>query len=394
MKKAIVISFFESSNIGDLELSSSIDIILKSKAYTITKYNFTSGIRVENKKNIEFLVNDSFMTKLLSPIKKLTRLILGEVGYSILVWKMITSKRWDKNNNFNEDFKQTDIVVFAGGNMIMDLSPTWPYLIKKYISKANYFNKPFYFLYVGVGPLRYSNSKRILKKSFLKLKGISVRDEISEKIIKELTDSKKVTLTADPVFLNPVKLINKKNEKAEDLNIGICVLGEMCFDSRDEYLTYITNLKLLIEKLSEFEKNSIKITLFSTELLDYKSIEYLSSLIINSKYVTINTVKDINDLYKLYDGLNFLVGGRMHSMILAQKCLLPFIGIIWQDKIRGFSKLTNSEDKMFTSESFIEKINDIVNEIFKQSKDEKVLIEMDKTNMELQKVVINGDIIR
>ncbi|MDP3358415.1 MAG: polysaccharide pyruvyl transferase family protein [Lutibacter sp.] len=393
MKKAIIISFYESSNLGDLELSSSIDKILKDKDYNLTRYNFTTGIRFENKEKFNLGNTNGFVFNVLKIIKFLMKFILGRVKYDIMVWKHITSKIWDKNTIFNEDFKQTDIVVFAGGNMIMDTSPAWPYLIKKYIDKANYFNKPFYFLYVGVGPLKYKNSKKVLGKSLRKVKGISVRDEMSKKIINGLVDPCKVILTADPVFSNPIKFKNKTFKKNEYLNIGICVLGEMCFVSKNEFLAYIKNLELLVERLSKSENNSLKIILFSTELLDYKAIEYLQSKIINNKYVTINKVRDLNDLYELYDGLNFLVGGRMHSMILAQKRLLPFMGIIWQDKIKGFSILTNSVNKMYTIKSLKEELNYIVNLIEQQSVDEKILLEMDKTNMELQRIVTIGDII-
>ena len=47
MKTALVVSFYKSSNIGDLALSNAIDVIVSKCGYNVLRYNFTDGSRVD-----------------------------------------------------------------------------------------------------------------------------------------------------------------------------------------------------------------------------------------------------------------------------------------------------------------------------------------------------------
>jgi polysaccharide pyruvyl transferase WcaK-like protein len=390
MKKAIVISFYESGNLGDIELSSCIDKLVEAKGYNILKYNFTTCKRiVKTKDPKQITLLNAVGKKKISLFKNIFRKLIGDKYYELLIWKFKIEKNWSNNEEFKSDLSNSDVVIFAGGNMIMDLSVTWPYIIKKYIDLISHYDKSFYFMYVGVGPLKYRESIKILKKSFKNVKGISVRDEISKQIASKFVDEEKIKLTVDPVFLNGIEKISRI-KSIIPLQIGICVLGSMCFNNKQDFNVYLKGVERLIKLLIK-EKNT-NIILFSTELMDYESISIVNDNI-KSDNVKVEHISSIDELVMLYDRINFLVGGRMHSMILAQNRLLPFLGIQWQNKILGFGKVTNSEYKMFSMKEFSKNTEKVCEIIFNESTDLHMLSNMQKKNLELKYTVFKGNLL-
>jgi len=314
--------------------------------------------------------------------------LIGDKYYELLIWKFKIEKNWSNNEEFKSDLSNSDVVIFAGGNMIMDLSITWPYIIKKYIDLISHYDKSFYFMYVGVGPLKYRESIKILKKSFKNVKGISVRDEISKQIASKFVDEEKIKLTVDPVFLNGIEKISRI-KSIIPLQIGICVLGSMCFNNKQDFNVYLKGVERLIKLL--IKKKNTNIILFSTELMDYESISIVNDNI-KSDNVKVEHISSIDELVMLYDRINFLVGGRMHSMILAQNRLLPFLGIQWQNKILGFGKVTNSEYKMFSMKEFSKNTEKVCEIIFNESTDLHMLSNMQKKNLELKYTVFKRNL--
>ena len=109
--------------------------------------------------------------------------------------------------------------------------------------------------------------------------------------------------------------------------------------------------------------------------------------------VLIVEVKSVDELLNFYDKLDYLIGGRMHSMIIAHTNLLPHIGVIWQDKIIGFGHLTKAEDRMYTVETLKLKRIQIAGEIRSACRDEKLVSQMDKINQHLREIVAEGNIL-
>ncbi|MEH7110731.1 hypothetical protein, partial [Bacillus sp. JJ1764] len=135
--------------------------------------------------------------------------------------------------------------------------------------------------------------------------------------------------------------------------------------------------------------DSYIVTLFSTDTIDWSAIKEVESSLSTSeiKYFNISMPNSLEDIYELYGSLDYLIGGRMHSMIIAQKYLLPYIGVIWQSKVKGFGMVVESYEKLFdlkefeNSEQMFSIINSDINNI------QKIKIEMRNKNKELEKII-------
>lgn len=409
MKKALVISFFKSNNLGDLALSSAIEKLISDKGYKILKYDFTTATRVtkiitELSSNIQPKEKSKIkllLRSIISVIKKLLIYFYGEINmeriYFYLHKTMIAHNKWKV---LEKEIQNVDIVILAGGNMLMDMTPSWPTIFEYYSSLARKYRKDLNIIYVGVGPIYYRESKKIYRKALKNAKRITVRDQISKTVCRELVNDIVIVETVDPVFSlsidledDRIHIINKWDPES-NFKIGICVLADFCFSSEQDYRDYLEGLCKLVCTLSILSSNKIDYILFSTEIADYVSIKELQDKLClnncdNIRIVYINTIDEVIELYKK---LNFLIGGRMHSLIFAQKCLLPYIGIVWQNKIKGFGNVTQSSSRIYEISNINSNTKFIARGILIDILNIDLIKQMSGVNDSLNKIVQKGNI--
>lgn len=181
-------------------------------------------------------------------------------------------------------------------------------------------------------------------------------------------------------------------KKTLEFKIGICIIGKECFNTKNDYDKYLLVLKKMLNCLVLKSSGTINFVLFSTEALDYIAINEFYSMVNNYRNISIVEVEKINDVIDLYENLHYLIGGRMHSLIFAQKCLLPFLGIVWQDKINGFGQVTNSSNRIFEVSLLYKSIETVADDILGMMINPKVIINMNETNKALLDLVELGSI--
>src|SRR5690625_4585244 len=333
-ENVVLISFFKSENIGDIELSKELLKIVEKKHEVKSIYDFSTLnkiiIKDENKTTNETMNDYGFKRWL----KNIILLTLGRKNYRWLTYHRIVKK-----NILMGLFKEIEYcqrVIIGGGNMLMDRDKTWPLRMKKIIDHC-YKNKiKVDIVYVGAGPIPYPSTERIYKEIFDKIETLMVRDYRSKSLLMPYVESKKIHIDYDPaLFYNQEKYKTrlKSIESKKNITLGINVIGEECFPSQLANDKYLRNMYELINCIDEDSVEQI--ILFSTAEKDYININKLISNISNSK-VTIYNIKDYDDIVELYSKLSFLVGGRMHSLIFAQSMFLPYIALAWDNKVYGY----------------------------------------------------------
>lgn len=389
-KNALIISFFISNNVGDIALSKAIEERVKNMNMNIEKMDFVTSTKIKNDYVIkENIVNNPHHnpSKPLNKAnaKKFFRKFLSESQTEKIILQIQLTKQ-NKKKDVENSIKNSDVLIIGGGNMIMDISPNWPYIFNYYINLAKKYNKSVYVPYVGMGPLKSADSIKTFKSAFRKIDFLSVRDDISKEIAIELLNYNHPVSTIDPVFSFSKNMgereVNKKN-------IGVCILSEQCFITTLDYVKYIYILETTIKKLSEKNVN-LNFFFFSTETSDYSSVWKVYNSFKSDNNLTIN-VKEIystKDVVSLYNDLDFLIGGRMHSLIFSQVMLVPYIGFIWQNKLQGFSLITNSQNELFSIES--SNTDDIVTTILNNIGSDSKIARMKKLNESLYEQVEQG----
>lgn len=325
MKRAAVYSFFESYNIGDVLIAEQIEKIfsphMECEFFDISsgKPSEVCGLRQlspnENKSD-----RKSFKTRLLSvPILKTiitSLLFLRSKGYLEIV----------------SAAQDSDVAIFAGGNIIMELStlPTSIITLYRTIKALKKQNKKVCFCFCGVGPFASELSRKMAKKIILYADFISVRDQYSLSQVKQLVPSKAVEVWPDPVLSFSPEL-----DAVEKNGIGVNVYFGNSKNSKDGMCdAYVTCIEELRKKHPQKP-----IYLFSSELTDVTDIKRVCEWFSCDPFVEYKGISSKEELFSFFSEIEFVLGARMHTLITATISDIPTVSIAWQGKVASMMEL-------------------------------------------------------
>jgi len=340
--RCILISFFNSDNIGDVIIANTLYEFMKNICNT-EKISYSSEPFVYTDINKMYIRNKA-------NIKNLVKIILYRIIIICNIEKIIDYYReYHKSENINkieEKIVESDIVVIGGGNMIFDATKFSRSAsgFKKIIDIAKNHNKKVFVISIGIGPFVTQIQEKQAVEVLNRCDFITFRDSKSLEIYRKYYNDKNFFLTIDPVFMLPCYVSNDNNKKEHIIGINL-------FDNRlakvKQKKKYNEVKKGYVELINMLLKNTgLKIVLFSTALNDYKVIEDVYKKISTSN-VEVRRISGFDDLIKLYNEIDLLIGCRMHSMIIAYTQYIPVIGLSWQPKVDAFFDIINQPKYVF-----------------------------------------------
>ena len=221
--------------------------------------------------------------------------------------------------------RMSDIILFAGGTLFQDETSFGSLIYYLFIIVlAKIFKRKVILYSQGVEPFRYYLSKFLVKQVFLFVDHISVRDRSSQAYLKKTLKIKKnIRFNIDSaMLLCPLQLNNKYRNF-----IGLNLMD-------------VPNIpiEMIIKDLMEFTKTHNKKILYipfqeRDRILGEKLQKYFGV----DSFVILDVMPNISELLGIIQQLDFLVGARLHSLILSATAYTPFIGIHIYDKVKSFS---------------------------------------------------------
>lgn len=356
MKKAVLISFFESENIGDIILSEKLFEEFSKKA-RINKIDFVTG---KCNREIKSSISGSLYIKKTNKIKnklKSIGLIKELVDYKNSI-KCIRAIDWVR---VEEEIVKSDILIIGGGNMLMGLSYDFPFIFKRYIEIAKKHNKDISVVSVGVGPFKNKLTKIIINRSLKDVKHITTRDKKSKELLIDITKNKEINIACDPAMLCENKT---RDENKTQIAFSVYPYQDSNLNVNGDNYKYEAYINELADLVNEtYLKFQRKIILFSTEKNDYKAVEDLYSKLPSDikNSVNIRYVECLNDIINVYNDTLVLIGTRLHSMIIAYTQLIPIIGLSWQPKVDGFFEYIDREEYNFSIKDIKKENENILN---------------------------------
>ncbi|MDF2881850.1 MAG: polysaccharide pyruvyl transferase CsaB [Clostridiaceae bacterium] len=264
-----------------------------------------------------------------------------------------------------------DFLFFGGGSLIHDLNIfNLPFMFSLHFIAILFHKKVFYFN-IGVGPIESKLGKMLVKKFFKRASGVYVRDKRGMDICKELNIDN-VKLTCDAAFLtiekNPCnnKILKEIGLLKDDY---ICVTASQWFKSTNFWKKDKIDFSNDIEKLAKYiillyKKTNKKIVFVPTVYHDYILAEKLFPLLNQGKcdYQIIPKEYNCMEMAEIIENSYLLFGIRMHSIIFAARQCVPFMCLIYDEKVNQlleFLKMENYSAKLFPeNDNIIEKIID------------------------------------
>jgi polysaccharide pyruvyl transferase CsaB len=221
-------------------------------------------------------------------------------------------------------FKKTDYVLLGGGGLFVDRFFAAPFIWGLHGLLAVLFRKPLFLLGHSF-EVKRGFTKFILKFLCKKARVVVVRDKESLKLLSNLgIDKSKCFLFPDLSFFIQHKA--KHNPKGKVIGLSLCRWGIS---------------KKGIGEIASFVKrhlrngyDEIRFFVFQGGHDDDKKIlnEIVSDL--PSEKVKIVLHSD-PDFINLYSQVSFILGMRLHSLLLAYLFRIPFTAIAYQDKVKN-----------------------------------------------------------
>ncbi|NBJ47149.1 hypothetical protein C6N01_13120 [Enterococcus faecalis] len=358
-KEVVMVSFIDSSNIGDQLISRTIeqelliDYEVKNFSYKYVENDFYC--KSTNKKRRNWF--NKIYNKYIKNIKVVHTPIAKAKWLLYYNYKL---KRQD-SEKLRKALRETGVLIIGGGNVIFD-SSEYTFSALKFahlLDIAEEEGAEIFVCSIGIGPFQTEKQEKEAVKQLKRCKAVVLRDSLSQRYCIE-NGFETAVKSIDPVFL--LRAEDKVMVKKIPI-IGICVIDyRISGASYEEYVSYLNNLKRLITILDNYL--SVKIVLFSTEKEDYNTINELEEGLHGLRSVSSRTVNSDKELLKMYSTFDLVIGTRMHSMIIAVSQNIPVIGLSWQQKVDEMFKNIDLYSNCYD----IEKLHDYLYEIGDKSK--------------------------
>lgn len=267
-----------------------------------------------------------------------------------------------KNEGIPQDIKDTmdvielsDYVIYAPGGAVISDRFWWKkqleYLFP--VAYAEKMNKPVFFAAPSIGP--FNCVKKIRTDILRRAETICVREEISREELLRQEVSSNVMVTIDCAFLNGINetyatsFISQDIELKKFMNRYNRIVGVTITDLT-WHVEYGKDLKL-VDRINETFTSFI--SAMENEGTGVLLIPQLfgnqNDTMLLERFSNCNTciLKDTYDTFVqqyIISKLYCIIGMRYHSNIFAAKAGIPFISIIYEEKMEGFLQKYNFID--------------------------------------------------
>ncbi len=237
---------------------------------------------------------------------------------------------------------KSDVLISGGGSLLQDVTGVKSLLYYlSIIVLAKIFGKKVMIYSQGIGPLKSNIGKKLVSLVLNHVDCITVRDEASKKLLKNIGVKKSIKVTADPVLCQSFEEINLESGKKIIIRNGIQKKQQIVGIS-------VRNWNNLKEYKKAIAKLADKLVLEGYQVLyipfhfpdDISACRDTMRLMKEEAFILKDNIS-VHEMFSLIGNLNLMVGMRLHSLIMSVVMNIPVVGISYDPKIDSFLKLVS-----------------------------------------------------
>ena len=247
--------------------------------------------------------------------------------------------RWDFKN-IARVIRNCDLLVSGGGSLLQDVtsSKTIPYYLA-IVKLAQMYKKKVVFYSQGIGPVNKKLGRWLIKRVANKVDAIFVRDEASKTLLQEIGVKKEIGVAIDPVL--GIATTNKKDKLGKTVGIYI-----RPWENEEQNQKMIISMKEGLVKLLEDGYRLYMVPMhYEQDLEISKALKASLEIEMKNKgldlenYITVLDKKlSIKEVLRYTSQFDFIIGMRLHSLIMASANCVPMIGLSYDPKVTEFIK--------------------------------------------------------
>lgn len=280
-------------------------------------------------------------------------------------------KFWNKRR---AEIKNLDILIFGGGNILMDLYPYTVPFHYLYSKLSNVVRTPSIYYSVGAGPFQSFRGKFYFNKSLQNINTLTTRDTESLELIKDNLRSGGVEmeLAADPaLWLNSIN--SPKSEDSGKTSLdgnGIKIAaslvpyykkGYWANPDNSKYKEYISAMTDVSKSI--IEEKEAELSYFATNYPNdmYPAKDVVEKLDNNESTEIIEEKMTGEELVTFLSKYDAVLCTRLHSLIPTFVAGTPFISFAYQPKVQYFCNRIGYPEKAIdldlSNDKILEKTN-------------------------------------
>lgn len=238
-----------------------------------------------------------------------------------------------------KEMTRCHLVVFGGGSLLQDVTSfrsLMYYLSVIYLAKM--LSRPLMVYANGIGPISSSLGRRLTSIALSTARVITVRDEDSAEEIRRLGVTKDVQVTADPAFLlapcGPEKVASIRER------FGLSGLNSIVWISLRPDRAPESFYRAAVSVAASLQDGGFEPCFLVMHQDDRKICSWMNKELISSGRLPLKAVSGLSPeetLGILKEGV-LCLGMRLHTLILAARAGVPFVGIEIDPKIASFCR--------------------------------------------------------
>jgi len=244
------------------------------------------------------------------------------------------------------------LFVLGGGGLLKDYGEDSSN-IKRWLSLLNLAQKlgtKTATYAIGVENIIYNDSIKMLRNTLERVDLITVRDKLSENLIKKIGVENQVIVTSDPAVLLAGRNTRRRNLK-EPPRIMVCLRHWFSKGFYIENSNANENFMRILGKALDYIVDNYKgiIDFVPLRTISYDDDRIVAKQVISymnnrDKCNIFNHAIDLDNFIKLLDQrYSIVIGMRLHSLILSTALGIPAIGLEYSPKVRAYMESINQD---------------------------------------------------
>jgi len=251
--------------------------------------------------------------------------------------------------NLNRVVRASSAVVIGGGALIMDRYRYYPIFVFLVCSLCWLSRVRYGFFAVGVGPVRYSLSRKIFRICLRAAASVTVRDTRSLAAARMELGISGATMVHDPALFLP-----QERQEGTRVGIGLSILAyynrnwaELDARRHGEYVQAMAEVVRGVQLLAPRDD----ITLICMTPGDEETAKEVVSLTGANRVSILRDPRPSSVIEKIAS-LRFVIAARLHVALLAVATATPFVGLAYLPKVEALLADLGLADLVYPLEDF------------------------------------------
>ena len=258
------------------------------------------------------------------------------------IYRVTASNRW-KLGEVYRAIKDSDMLISGGGSLLQDVTGLKSLLYYLGVIRlARWLGKPVFFYAQGIGPVNSKPGRLLMRWLVNKVDYITVRDKSSRQDLLDMGVTRpSIQVTADPVLGLEEKFVDKSIGKGilEKVGLDLSIERRLVGVSVREWQGLTDYKRVVAEVCDKLSRVGYQVVFLPMHYPDDLQTSQEVQELMEQPAVVLSERYSVVEMASLIANMDFMLGMRLHALILAAVMHVPPVAISYDPKIDRFMGL-------------------------------------------------------